>query len=149
MNSTITLSTEIWRIQLPGDWTRRESSGRGSAYFESADGTQGAYFSSLRLPTGRTQREELEAISALEVRGLHAMEGRKWEIMDRSCSAGQEACRIVTDAWDRLSGYRIVSQLLASGPWIARMSLHDYQCSDFLRSKQASLAILDSFQMNE
>ena len=149
MDTFVTLSTEIWRVSLPGDWTQANAGGQAQAYFESADGTRGAYFSSLRRPEGQAPVDEVTAISAVEVRGLHSMPGQMWVVIDRQCCTAPESCRLVTDAWDRASGYRIVSQLVAAGPWIARMSLHDYRCPDYLRSKQSTLAILDSFQLNE
>jgi hypothetical protein len=144
------ISTEIWRILLPTGWTQRESTKKGSIYFESKDGKKGAYFSTLRVPKeGHTPKEELESVRATEILALHRMENTKWEIVDKWYSENPRFCILGADAFDQERKYRIVSQLLAATPWIVRSSLHDYDCSDYAKSKEAFRPILESFQTNE
>jgi hypothetical protein len=144
------ISSDVWRILLPSDWSQQEASGRGSIYFESKDGKRGAYFSTLMFAKEEhSPREELEAIRVMEQRGLYQMERRNWEIVDQWYSESPKFCVLGTDSIDRASSYRVVSQLLASKPWIARMSLHDYECLDYQKSKEEFRAILQSFQTNE
>ncbi len=77
------------------------------------------------------------------------MEDRIWEIVDQWYSETPKFSLLRTDTLDRANSYRIVSQLLAAKPWIARMSLHDYECRDYESSKKEFRMILESFQTNE
>jgi len=145
MSDFDTISTETWRVHIPSDWSERECSTRGSIYFESADGSKGAYFSTWRFEDDpRSAIEILESFRRVEVRSFTEMEGRTWQPVDEWTTANPELTVLGVDYLDREHNYRIACKLLAGLPWVVRSSFHDYDCSDYDSSKQFFRPIIES-----
>ena len=149
MSTYDTISTETWRIQLPSDWTKREGSAQDSVYFESADKTKGAYFSTWRFDDDpRSAREILESFRRVEQRSLDEMDGHTWQRVDE-CSSDLPALSVLgVDCLAHAQHYRIVCHLLASLPWLVRSSFHDYDCTDYLASQKFFRPIIQSLEIH-
>lgn len=82
-----TISTETWRVCLPSDWSERDCSRPGSIYFESADGSKGAYVSTWRFDDDpRSAIEILESFRRVEVSSLAKMEDRTWQPVEEQAT---------------------------------------------------------------
>src|SRR5207249_11968076 len=103
-----TISTETWRVHLPSDWSERECSAEHTAYFESADGAKGAYFSTwcFRDDT-RSVREILESFRRIELRTLHEMKDSAWQSVDEWSSDNPQLSVLGADFLDQQAHYRI------------------------------------------
>ncbi len=139
-----TISTETWRVRLPNDWSENNDS-RNRIYFESADGSKGAYVSTWRFDDDpRSAAEILESFRRVEVNSFSKMENHTWEAVDEWAASGADLTIMGVDYLDRGHSYRIVCYLLASLPWVVRWSFHDYDCSDYDASKEFFGPIIDS-----
>ena len=144
-----TINTETWKIRLPTDWSERECSAQHTAYFESADGTKGAYFSSWCFRDDpRSAREILESFRCVEVRTLHEMEDHAWEPVDEFSSDEPELSELGADFLDRQARNRIVCHLIARLPWLVRSTFHDYDCADHDCSKRFFHPIIESLEIH-
>src|SRR5688572_21437173 len=77
------ISTETWKIELPSDWIEPKPDAEEDHYFESADGTKGAYISSWCFRNdARLAAEILESFREVEVSSLHEIKGRSWKALD-------------------------------------------------------------------
>ncbi len=149
MTDFYTISTEIWKVRLPSDWAERESSVQDAPYFESADGTKGAYFSAWCIEDdSRSAREILELNQRVEVGALHEMKDSAWQPMDVWSSETPELSVLGADFLDRHACYRIVSHQIACLPWLVHSAFHDYDCAYFDNSKRFFLPIIDSLQIH-
>jgi hypothetical protein len=144
-----TISTEVWQIDLPGDWSERECSAEHTVYFESADGTKGAYFSTWCFRDDpRSARQILESFRSAELRTLSEMEDSRWESVGEWSSDTSESTVLGEDFLDRRAHYRIACQLIARLPWLVRSTFHDYDCTDYDESKQFFHPIIESMQIH-
>jgi hypothetical protein len=142
------IGTDQWQILLPGDWahTPRETGGPASFYFESEDGTKGAYLSIF----DRTS-PDIPALTALaewrdhEIANLHAMPDHQWEILEEWAHDEDGTAIAGTDCLARAQSYRILCLRMTRYPWLVRASLHDYACTDYEASKRYFQPIMDSF----
>ena len=149
MSDDQTISTEIWKVRLPADWNEGESSSKGSVYFESSDGTKGAYFSSWRLREDqRSEQEALESFRMVDLRNLDRMEGYIWERVNE-WSADSPSKASAVDCLDREHSYRIVCLVIVRFPWLVRSSFHDYDCADYEASKAFFQPIIESLEIHE
>lgn len=140
-----TLSTGTWRIRLPSDWAEKEQRSDGQIYLEATDGTKGVYLATWNLGSNpKSVNEELETFRRIELRSLHAMEGRSWRVIDEWKSDGPPFAVLGLDALDEPRSYRIICQLLCDLPLIVRASFHDYDCSDYDASRHFFRPIIDS-----
>ena len=147
MSDFSTISTETWRVSLPSDWVARES--ETPVYFESADGSKGAYFQTWHIrESDKTIQEELESFRRIERRSFDQMDGRTWIEIDHWLSDPPPVAISGFDCLDRKNNYRVVCQLLGSPPWIVRASFHDYDCSDYDVSKKFFESLIKSFQIH-
>jgi hypothetical protein len=148
MTSYNTISTETWKVRLPEDWTKRESSIDGSVYFESSDESKGAYFTIWRIADDtRSQKEILESFRRVELRSFDEMEGRTWERVDE-WTADIPLLTLGVDCLDREHSYRLVCQLIIRLPWLVRSSFHDYYCEDYDVSKEYFRPIIESLEIH-
>jgi hypothetical protein len=148
MTDHVIISSETWKIRLPGDWQERECSSNQN-YFESADGTKGVYLSTWTFPNDpRPIREIFESFRSVELRTLHAMKGSTWESVDNWNSCNPNLSMLGEDFLDRQKCYRIIRQLIAQLPWLVRATFHDYDCSDYNASKQFFQPIIESLQIH-
>ena len=149
MTSSQTVSTETWRVLLPGDWKQPPSPSRENVYFESADGSKGAYFSTWRFDDDpRNAAEILDSIHRIEISSFYTMEDRSWVRMDDWASNWRHVAISGVDYFDPQHRYRITCQLLGSLPWVVRASFHDYDCVDYERSRSYFKPIIGSLQIH-
>ena len=149
MQSFDTISTETWKIFLPSDWQQRECSAQHTAYYESADGTMGAYFSTWCFRDDpRSVREILESFRRVEVRTLHEMADSAWESVGEWSSDSPELSVLGADFLDRPKHYRIACHLIARLPWLVRSTFHHYDCTDHDSSKRFFQPIIESLQIH-
>ncbi len=143
-----TISTDQWEILLPSDWTQKPQTtdGPASFYFEASDETQGAYISVFtRQDPNSPALTDLAAWRDTEIRNLHAMTGSHWEILEEWRHDEGGTAISASDCLDRSANYRIVCLRMTQFPWLVRVSLHDYNCTDYETSKQVFLPLIDSF----
>lgn len=142
-----TISTEHWQILLPCDWVQKpQTDGSRSFYFEASDGTKGAYISVFtRTNPCSSALADLATWRDTEIRNLHAMTDHHWEIIEEWQHDESETAISASDCLERSTHYRIVCLRMTQFPWLVRVSLHDYNCTDYETSKQAFLPLIDSF----
>lgn len=144
-----TISTETWKIRLPNDWSERECSAEHTVYFESADHTKGAYFSTWCFRDDpRSAREILESFRRAELRTLHQMKDSVWRSVDEWSSENPELSVLGADFLDKQAHYRIACHLITRLPWLVRSTFHDYDCTDYDSSKQFFEPIIESLQIH-
>jgi len=147
MPDHIVISSETWKIRLPGDWEERKRSEQN--YFESADGTKGIYISTWCFYDDPTPaRELLESFRTVEVESFTKMKGRTWKSVDKWSSDTRKLSMLGEDFLDRKNRYRIVCQLIARLPWLVRATFHDYDCSDYDASKKFFQPIMNSLKIH-
>lgn len=145
-----TVSTETWRVLLPDDWVQPPSPSRENVYFESGDGSKGAYFSTWRFDGDtRSAPEILESIHQIEVSSFYKMEGRSWSCRNEWRSGTEAVAASGVDYVDAEHSYRIICQLLASLPWVVRASFHDYDCVDYEASRDYFATIIHSLRIHD
>jgi hypothetical protein len=143
------ISTDTWKVRIPTDWSEQSSSAEGVFYLESEDHTKGGYFSTLCfLDDSRSAREILVAIHHVELRSLHEMKDKHWEIICEWNNDRANESVLGMDVLDRTTSYRIVCQLICHPPWVVRMALHDYDCTDYQASKQYFQPLIDSLEIH-
>ncbi len=141
-----TISTETWKIQLPKDWSQRECSAQHTVYFESADQTKGAYFSTWGFENDvRSAREIMESFRRVEVRSLHEMPDRVWQKVGEWSSESV----LGEDFLSHETHYRIACHLVCRLPWLVRSAFHDYDCQDYESSKRFFQPIIESLQIHD
>src|SRR5688572_30330655 len=102
------ISTETWRVRIPSDWSERECSSDGSIYFESADGSKGAYFSTWRFEDDpRSAIDILESFRRVEVSSFAKMENRTWQAVDEWTTTKSELTVLGVDYIDPEHNYRV------------------------------------------
>jgi len=144
-----TISTETWRISLPRDWSEHKPSAEHTAYFESADGTKGAYLSTWSFSDDpRSVREILESFRSVELRTLHEMKGSAWQSVDEWSSDTPQTSVLGADFLDRQAHYRIACHLISRRPWLVRSTFHDYDCTAYEISKRFFQPIIDSLHIH-
>lgn len=141
------ISTDHWQIMLPSDWEQKpHTDGPGSFYFEATDGSMGAYISVFtRADPDSPALADLAVWRDKEIRNLHAMIDHHWEILEEWQHDESGTAISGSDCLDRNRSYRIVCLRMTQFPWLVRVSLHDYQCTDYETSKQVFLPLIDSF----
>lgn len=149
MAETITVSTDEWRIEFPSDW-QHKSSRQGSDYFETTDGTKGAYISTwLRKEPEEPGLQALLSFRVEQLNGLREqMPARAWEIVDQWEFDEAGVALAGDDCLDRANNYRILCIVMTQFPWTVRVSLHDYDCSDYPSSLAYFQPIIDSLDVN-
>ncbi len=143
-----TIGTEFWQILLPTDWVHKPSLSGGPApfYFESADGTKGAYLSVFdRTDPHATPLAVLAAWRDHEITQLHAMADHHWEILEEWQHEEDGTAIAGSDCLEHSRCYRILCLRMTRYPWLVRASLHDYECTDYGASRQYFQPIMDSF----
>ena len=143
-----TIGTDQWQILLPGDWAHKpqETEGPAPFYFESGDGTKGAYLSMFdRTDPDASSLAVLAEWREIEVSGLHAMADHHWEILEEWAHDEDGTAIAGTDCLERARSYRILCLRMTRYPWLVRASLHDYACTDYEASKHYFQPIMDSF----
>jgi len=144
-----TISTEIWKIRLPNDWSQRDCSAEHTVYFESTNHTKGAYFSAWCFRDDpRSAREILESFRRVELRSLHEMPDCTWEPVGEWNSDGPRFFVLGADFLDQQAHYRIACHLICQLPWLVRSTFHDYDCTDHEISKQFFQPIIESLQIH-
>ena len=150
MTNYDTISTETWTIRLPSDWLKRDCSVQYTIYYESGDGTKGAYFSTWCFQNDfRTAKEILESFRRVEVRTLQEMEENTWETVGQWNSDKPELSVLGEDFLDRHASYRIAYHLIVRLPWLVRSTFHDYSCTNHHDSKQFFQPIIDSLEIHK
>jgi hypothetical protein len=145
-----TISTETWTIHLPKDWNESKQPNSQGFYFESADGSKGAYLSTWCFHDDpRSAQELLEHFQEVEVRSLHEMEGYAWKEITKWCSETAELSVLGADFFDQKAHYRIVTHLLVRLPWLVRASFHDYLCTNHANSRKFFQPIIDSLEIHD
>lgn len=142
-----TISTNQWQIMLPSDWAQKPQSADGPAsfYFEAADGSKGAYISVWnRTDPHSSALVDLAAWRDVEIRNLHSMIDHDWKILDEWQHDETGTAISGSDCLEESKCYRILCLRMTRFPWLVRVSLHDYACSDYESSKQAFQPIMDS-----
>lgn len=141
------ISTDQWQILLPSDWAQKpQTDGPGSFYFEADDGSKGGYISVFtRTDADSPALADLAAWRDKEIRNLHAMIDHDWEILEEWQHDEGGTAISASDCLERTKNYRIVCLRMTQFPWLVRVSLHDYACTDYETSKQAFLPLIDSF----
>jgi hypothetical protein len=149
MEDYTTISTETWKVRLPTNWSELGSATKHAVYFESADGTMGAYFSTWCFNDDpRSMGEILRSFHLVEVETLHEMKDRRWLSIDEWSSDTPELSVLRADFLDRQNHYRIACHLIASMPWVVRSAFHHYDCTDYEKSKQFFEPLIESLQIH-
>jgi hypothetical protein len=144
-----TISTEVWEIDVPIDWSQRESSAEQSVYFESGDQTKAAYFSTWCIRDDpRCPREILDSFRDIDITNLRNMKNCAWESVGEWNSDKSQLSILGADFLDRRANYRIVCHLLARLPWVVRSSFHDYDCIDYQASKEFFRPVIESLRIH-
>ena len=144
------ISTETWRVRLPADWQEKKSSAEDSHYFESEDGSKGAYFATWLLSEkGNTAQGELETFRRHELKSLEKMKDRKWAVRDQWTAESAQVATTGLDCYDSEHSYRIICVLHGQLPWIVRASFHDYNCADYQESKLYFQPLIDSLEIHQ
>lgn len=149
MAEAITVSTDEWRIEFPSDW-QHKSSKPGSDYFETADGTKGSYLSTWqRKDPDEPGLDALQSFRTAQIDSLREqMPDRTWEIVDQWQFDEAGVALAGDDCLDRANNYRVVCIVMTQFPWTVRVSLHDYDCSDYQSSVAYFQPIIDSLAVN-
>ncbi len=144
-----TISTETWKVRLPADWSERANATKHTVYFESTDGSMGAYFSTWYFDDDpRSTDEILRSFHRVEVETLHTMKGRAWQSVDAWSSVAADMGMIGADFLDRQNHYRIAHHVIARMPWVVRAAFHHYDCTDYEESKRFFQLIIESLQIH-
>ena len=146
-----TFSTETWRVNLPIDWMKKDSSRNGQLYFESADGTMGFYIATWKFKPedhGGSNLQAVKDVAAAERKGFENMEESEWTILLDDVNNSETQAISVLDYYDTEKNYRIVCKSIASLPYVVRSSFHDFLCNDLSNSQILSEEILGSFEIN-
>ena len=140
------ISTGQWTIMLPDDWRQKpgESPTGRAFYFEAADESKGAYISTWGRKDPATSVDELAAYREGEVGRLHDMPDHRWEILVQGEKEQDGIALSFADCLERGREYRIVCLGLTRFPWLVRVSLHDYACSDYAASQEWFQPIINS-----
>ena len=87
MTGTDTISTEIWQIEIPSDWTEKEHAESSAIYFESPDGTKGVYVSSWQFADdARTVEQIAASFQAVERSRFAEMHEDTWVITETNAT---------------------------------------------------------------
>jgi len=140
-----TVSTEIWRVLLPSDWAQKEASNDASIYFESPDESKGVYFISWRADDEMTPEKRCRR----DFETIQQMKESSWAIVDRWERSADGMIVAGIDCLDEKKTYRIVCQTMTRERWAARVSFHDYACSDYAHSRAWFAPLVESFAFNE
>jgi hypothetical protein len=141
------ISTDFWRVLLPADWKQEEQAAKTQIYFRAKDETKGAYFLAWRIEEG-TAQSVVEKRSRADFEGLRRMENGEWRILEQWKNDDLLRFTVRIDCLNEQARYRIVSQTMASGPWAIRATFHDYDCTDYLESKEWFDPLIRSFEFN-
>ena len=145
-----TISTEAWRISLPADWKAAETTSHGGFYVQSHDETKGIYVTTWNISTLEgNSTEKVRLFLAADLRGLRAMEGKKWNILEELFYEQGGCVTAGFDACDLGSSYRILSKIMAKDEWLVRSSFHDYDCTDYARSRNLLAPIANSLEIHK
>jgi hypothetical protein len=134
-----------WTFSLPKDWVLDKEHEPGVPYFESADGTKGCYVKLIgrKQPSG-TAPEFAADIQRIHRQALEALPGRKWRIMSDESSSTAGVTIATLDMFDSEHAYRVLSKVIASRDAAVQLTLHDYDCGDYVASRQSFLPIVES-----
>lgn len=143
-----TIRTDIWQMNLPGDWEERKTADGKSLYFECKDGTKGMYIATWSLASDdrRTAEEVAGSFKAADLRALDAMDGYAWQIMNQVNRANGPACVAITDCLAAEKCYRSIGKILSAPPIVVKASFHDYACTDYPLSHGYFVPIIDSLR---
>lgn len=141
-----TVSTDLWEARLPEAWVHVPQESEDSTYFESPDGSAGVYFSTWGT-RGKSLADVLRDTWAIELRNLPDADSGKWEIVERSETSDGTWIEACAEYLNRADGHRIVSRLLGRDEFYVRLSYHDYDCIDRVKSAELSATILASLTL--
>jgi len=144
------ISTETWELLIPSDWGDGSPQDNGGFYFEAPDETMGFYVTTWNSSTYDDPSNEaaIDHFSKIELSSLNEMPQSSWNVISNSRSDLGETAFSEFDFFDSSRQYRITTKIIASLPWISRLSFHDYLCEDFDSSTKIIEPILKSFQFH-
>jgi len=144
------ISTETWQLLIPSDWGDGSLQENGGFYFEAPDETKGFYVTTWHSPDGDHLSNEaaIDHFGMIERRSLNEMPESSWREISKVRSNSGEIAASEFDFFDSSRNYRILTKIIASLPWISRLSFHDYLCEDIDSSAKVIETILKSFQLH-
>ena len=145
MSAYNTVSTDNWQINLPEDWSQQRSDAPNKLYFEAKDGTKAAYITVFALTDSKSSGLAILAgWREKEINGLYGMPDYKWEIVEEWQHDETGVATSGSDCFASARCYRIVCLRMTRFPWLVRVSLHDYECRDYVLSKNYFQTIVES-----
>lgn len=119
-----------WRVDLPGDWTRREDRD-GVPYFESADGHAGLYIAAVNIHSiDRAVEDVLQEFADSTAAGQDTIPGHAWVHQTHRLGDGDW----LLESTEASHGHRILTRFIVVLPLVLYASFHDYDFTDVATS---------------
>ncbi len=146
------ISTETWQILIPSEWADPERNSSGSLYFESPNESKGVYVTTWNCQPEDYQSQNRKAIDhfrKVELNAFNDMPESSWCVLNDGISEIENRCITIIDCFDEGNCYRIISKIVASLPWVVRLSFHDYFVEDYGISKDFTDPVIESLQIHQ
>jgi hypothetical protein len=144
------IESHHWMIQLPKGWRQHNASSPSpNLYFESVDGTKGAYILVIQLDQSdtRTTQQHLALVREISQSTLRNMERYHWVVLRDEIKQDNDPAEVLLDNLDKENHYRITERTLIGTQFIGRLTVHDYFCADLSQSDKVIAPLLSSFKL--
>jgi len=124
-----------WEFEMPDGWAHKPNDASNS-YFENDEGTRGLYVKAIELAAPKASAAEFaEHIQDIHWRSFTEEPGKTWRIAEQRKASEGELARSALDIHDAAANYRILSLVLASAVDAIQVTVHDYWCEDYGRTR--------------
>ena len=121
-----------WEFFIPDEWPSKDPE-PGVSYFESLDGRMGLYAKSIH-PTRpeSTARDLAKDVQHSHFSGYNSDADMEWHVMEDTFQNEGDIVRSTLELWDESRCYRVLSLVLATASDAVQVTLHDYDCDEYI-----------------
>mgnify|MGYP003447088150 CR=1 FL=1 len=124
-----------WELGVPSGWSFKDH-GTDAAYLEAPDGTRGCYIKTIELKEPKPSAEALsDYLQRVHEKSFHDATSNTWKVVARQGAQDGEFFRSQLDLLDKESAYRVLSLVVSSASYAVQVTVHDYLCQDYERTK--------------
>jgi hypothetical protein len=138
---TISLGLANWELELPADWRQVK---KAQTYFQAPDEAAGCYLKLIEHHTRESVKAFARSIQEIHESSFRALRDLHWKTMSKVEATEGDFYRSVLDLYDSEKAYRVASVVLASRDDAIQVTLHDYDCEDYERSRSRFESTLQS-----